>query len=143
MKPGQELAESLRRVSLFGGLSDKSLAGVAAEMNTYTFAEGDVVFEQDDSGRFGRLYVVIEGEASGSVNGVELAKYGPGDYFGEMSVLDGSPRSATVTATAPLRTVGLTSWGMRSLIKEHPEIAQHVIEVLVARLRATDARFND
>src|SRR4051794_32526327 len=120
MKPGQELAESLRRVSLFGGLSDKSLAGVAAEMNTYTFAEGDVVFEQEDSGRFGRLYVVIDGEASASVGGAELAKYGPGDYFGEMSVLDGSPRSATVTATSPLRTMGLTSWGMRSLIKEHP-----------------------
>ena len=78
-----------------------------------------------------------------SVGGVDLAQYGAGDYFGEMSLLDGQPRSATVTATSPLSTMGLTSWSMRSLITENPEIAQHVIEVLVARLRATDARFND
>jgi CRP-like cAMP-binding protein len=89
------------------------------------------------------MYLVLEGTALASIGGAELATYGPGDYFGEMSVLDGSPRSATVTAASALRTMGLTSWSMRALIKEHPEIAQHVIEVLVARLRATDARFQD
>ena len=92
MKPDHELIEFLRRVSMFGGLSDKSLAGIASEMNTYTFTDGDIVFEQADSGRFGRLYVIIEGTAAATVGGVELAEYGPGDYFGEMSVLDGSPR---------------------------------------------------
>jgi CRP-like cAMP-binding protein len=143
MKPDRELIEFLRRVSMFGGLSDKSLAGIASEMNAYTFTADDVVFEQDDSGRFGRLYVIMEGTAVATVGDVELAQYGPGDYFGEMSVLDGSPRSATVRATSAVKAMGLTSWSMRSLIKEHPEIAQHVIEVLVARLRATDARFND
>ncbi len=143
MKPDRELIEFLRRVSMFGGLSDKSLAGIASEMNAYTFTTDDIVFEQADSGRFGRLYLIIEGTATATVGGVELAEYGPGDYFGEMSVLDGSPRSATVTATSAVRAMGLTSWSMRSLIKEHPEIAQHVIEVLVSRLRATDARFND
>ena len=62
-----------------------------------------------------------------------------GRLFGEMSVLDGSPRSATVTATSGCRTMGLTSWNMRSLIKEYPEIALHLVDVLVARVRATDA----
>ena len=143
MKADAALVESLRGVSLFGGLPDKCLVQIASEMRPHDFVAGEVVFGKDDSAGFGRMYLVLEGTAVASIGGAELATYGPGDYFGEMSVLDGSPRSATVTAATALRTMGLTSWSMRSLIKEHPEIAQHVIEILVARLRETDARFQD
>ena len=128
---------------LFAGLPDKSLTSIAAQMNSYDFAPGEIVIEQDDSGRFGRLYLILEGTADATINDQRVAAYGPHDYFGEMSVLDGSPRSATITASTNLRTVGLSSWNMRALVKENPEIGLNLIDVLVARLRATDARFND
>ncbi len=143
MKADRALLEALRGMPLFGGLSDKELTGVAAQMNPYDFAAGSVVIEKDDSGRFGRLYLILDGTAEVTISGQQVASYGPLDYFGEMSVLDGSPRSATVTATSALHTMGLSSWNMRALVKENPEIGLHLIEVLATRLRATDARFND
>jgi CRP/FNR family transcriptional regulator, cyclic AMP receptor protein len=143
MKPEPALIESLQSVPLFGGLTDKALAGIAAQMSTHDFSAGHTVITEDESGRFGRLYVILDGTAAVSIADREVATYGPGDYFGEMSVLDGNPRSATVTATSNLRTMGLSSWNMRALVKEQPDIGMHLIGVLVGRLRATDARFND
>jgi CRP-like cAMP-binding protein len=58
-------------------------------------------------------------------------------------VLDGSPRSATVVATSDLQTYGLTSWNMRALLREEPDIALHVIETLAERLRTKNAELND
>jgi CRP/FNR family cyclic AMP-dependent transcriptional regulator len=137
------IAESLRKVQLFAGLSDKSIATIASQANPHRFVAGEVVFEEDDSGRFGRLYVVLDGTAEVSIGGRTVATYGPGDYFGEMSVLDGKPRSATVTALSDLNTVGLSSWNMRAILNEHPEIGIELIAALVERLRVTDEKFRE
>jgi CRP-like cAMP-binding protein len=77
------------------------------------------------------------------VHGETVATFGPGDSFGEMSVLDGQPRSAAVVATTELETLGLSSWNMRALLREEPEIAMSVITELVARLRAADQGATD
>jgi CRP-like cAMP-binding protein len=94
------------------------------------------VIDADASGRFGRLYIVVSGTADAIVGDAVVATFGPGDYFGEMSVLDGSPRSASVVATSDLETYGLAAWNMRSLLREEPDIALHVIQTLASRLRA-------
>jgi CRP-like cAMP-binding protein len=60
-----------------------------------------------------------------------------------MSVLDGSPRSATVVATSDLDTFGLSAWNMRSILREEPDVALHVIETLARRLRAKNAEHTD
>lgn len=135
-KQGDAGLDVIRKVSLFEGLDKRTLARILQQTNIYRFATGDSVIDEDASGRFGRLYMVVSGTAEVRVHDSAVASFGPGDHFGEMSVLDGSPRSASIVATSDLETLGLSAWNMRSLLREEPDIALHVIETLVARLRA-------
>jgi CRP/FNR family transcriptional regulator, cyclic AMP receptor protein len=143
MNVDRTLVAKVEAIPLFAGLTGKCAEQIAAQMKTYQFASGEAVIVEEDGGRFGRLFVIIDGTATATVGGREVATYGPGDSFGEMSVLDGKSRSATVTATSELSTLGLASWNMRSLMQEHPEIALHMVDVLVARVRAMDAKLLD
>ena len=136
MKQDDPVISALANVSLFGGLDKAALKRIAAQTNTFSFHPGDSVIDADSSGRFGRLYVVAAGTADALIGNDVVAKFGPGDYFGEMSVLDGSPRSASVVATSDLETYGLAAWNMRALLRTEPEIALHIIQTLAGRLRA-------
>lgn len=143
MKNDDTVIDALREVSLFAGLDDRTLGRIAQQTKRYEFTAGSSVIDADASGRFGRLYIVVSGEAAATIGDEEVASYGPGGYFGELSVLDGSPRAATVTATTDLDTVGLSAWNLKALLREEPDIAIHVIESLTAMLRAAnDARFD-
>ena len=71
-----------------------------------------------------------------------MAQFGPGNYFGEMAMIDRQPRSATVTADEDLATLSLASISVRPLLREHPDIALKMLEKLCARLRATDAKLH-
>ena len=139
MKQENSAVTALRGVELFAGLDDKTLGRIAQQTRPYHFAEGEAVIDADSSGRFGRLYSVVSGTAEARIHDEPIATFGPGQYFGEMSVLDGSPRSAAIVATSDLETLGLSAWNMRTLMREEPDIAMHVIETLVARLR----KFNE
>ena len=132
------LTETLRSVELFSAVPTKSLRVIAGDMQVFTYPAGEAVVEEDSGGRAGRMFVVLEGTATAAVAGSEIAVYGPGDYFGEMSLLDGKPRSATVVATTDLTVAGLASWNLRATLKEEPSVAQHLIEVLAGRLRAAN-----
>jgi CRP/FNR family transcriptional regulator, cyclic AMP receptor protein len=138
VKVDDEVVAALRRISLFHALDDSTLASIAQQTKAFHFPAGTSVIDADSSGRFGRLYSVVSGTAEARVDGEVVATFGPGDSFGEMSVLDGQPRSAAVVATSDLRTLGLSSWNMRALLREEPEIAMSVITELVRRLRRMD-----
>jgi len=135
MKQQDSAVTALESVGLFRGLDKKRLGRIAQQTKPYHFAMGESVIDADSSGRFGRLYTVISGSAEARINNEPVATFGPGDHFGEMSVLDGSPRSATIVATSELDTLGLSAWNLRTLLREEPDIAMHIIETLVARLR--------
>lgn len=132
------LTESLRSVELFAGLPTKTLQTLADEMRTFTFVPGEVVIEEDSGGALGRMFIVLDGTATGVVAGTDIARYEPGDYFGEMSLLDGKPRSATVVASSHLTLAALASWNLRAVVQEEPSVALHIIEVLASRLRAAN-----
>ena len=136
MKHDDKVTLALSRVGLFEGLDSRALKSIAEQTKSFTFAPGDSVIDADASGRFGRLYIVASGTADAIVGEDVVASFGPGDYFGEMSVLDGSPRSASVIATSDLETYGLAAWNMRALLREEPDIALHIIQTLAGRLRA-------
>ena len=138
MKVDDEVVAALRRIGLFRELDDSTLASIAQQTKTSHFPAGASVIDADSSGRFGRLYSVVSGTAEARVDGEVIATFGPGDSFGEMSVLDGKPRSADVVATTDLHTLGLSSWNMRALLREEPDIAMSVISELVRRLRYMD-----
>lgn len=133
MATKQQAMDLLGGVELFKGLSKADLRRIYAECKEMAFEPGTEVIAQDRAG--GRLFIVVEGEAVVSVNGRRRNTFGPGDYFGEMAVIDGEPRSATVTAKTPLRTLTLASFHFRPLIRQHPAIAEGLLKTLSRRLR--------
>ncbi len=140
MKAELELIDVLKGVYLFQGLPEETIRVIASQMKRFDFPAGTAVFEEDTKGKFGRMYVILSGTADAVVHDETIASLQPGDHFGEMCMLDGGPRSATVVATGDLSTMGMPSWTMRSMLREYPDLAVHVIEVLVARLRAANER---
>lgn len=135
----KSFTKALGDVELFSDLPNDALERLANEMREYRYADGDVIVKQGEGGQLGRMFVVLDGTAQADVDGTIVGTYSVGDEFGEMSLLDGSPRSATVTATSDVLLAGLASWHLRSVVIEEPTIAMHLIEVLARRLRAANA----
>ncbi len=132
-----ELTDRIKSVPLFSAFSDKELQRVAAIAKEVTFPPGKEIAKQGESGI--GFHMIVSGEASVSVDGKEHAALGPGVYFGEMSLLDGGPRSATVMATSELKTVSLTSWDFNALLDEYPELARKLLIQLCKRLRSVES----
>jgi CRP-like cAMP-binding protein len=86
------------------------------------------------------FFFIDSGEATVSCKGVQLATLGPGDYFGEIALIDGGPRSATVTAATDLVCYGLTFWEFRPLVEKNSTIAWKLLQALAKRLRATEPK---
>jgi CRP/FNR family transcriptional regulator len=135
--------DDLARVPLFDGLSRDELARIAECCLERGYAAGAVLVRQGEQGV--GLFIV----ASGSVrvtqhqeDGEEqlLALLGPGGVFGEMALLDDLPRSATVTALEPTRTLVLVYWDFRAMLLDNAEIAVKLLGVLSRRLRAAEQR---
>jgi CRP/FNR family transcriptional regulator, cyclic AMP receptor protein len=129
-------ANTLSSVPLFGGLSKAELRSVAAHLKEEWFNAGEDIVEADDKG--GRLYIITEGRARIIVNGKARRSVGPGDYFGEMSLIDDSPRAATVRAETTVHTVWLGRTNFLSLLQESWPITRKVLGDLCARIRAAD-----
>ncbi|MGH2597674.1 MAG: cyclic nucleotide-binding domain-containing protein [Actinomycetota bacterium] len=128
--------DHIRSVPLFSGFGEKGLQRVAAIAKEVEFPAGKVIAKQGESGV--GFHMIVEGEASVSVDGTNHATLGPGAYFGEMSLLDGGPRSATVAAATDLKTVSLTSWDFNALLDQFPELARKLLIQLSGRLRSVE-----
>jgi CRP/FNR family cyclic AMP-dependent transcriptional regulator len=129
--------ELLQRVPLFADFERRELERLARSFKERTFEAGSTVAGE---GRTGAGFFVIEsGEASVSVHGQERAKVGPGDYFGEIALIDEGARSATITADSDLHCYGLTSWEFRPLVEGNASIAWKLLETMAKRLRAAQS----
>ena len=125
--------EQLKEVPLLAGLDKRSLARVAAQMRERTVSAGSDVVVQGESGI--GFFVILGGEAAVTVDGKPRRTLGPGDYFGEIALLNKDAiRSATVTATTELQLAGLTSWQFHPLVMEEPQIAVQLMETLAHRI---------
>ena len=134
-KPSLEL---LRGVRLFAETDDIFLESLASEFMTRTYAAGDTLAEEGESGR--TLIVIESGSVTVTVHGEEVGQLGPGDAFGEMSLVDRSARSATVKADTDVHAYQLPVWSFRPLIESHPEVAWSLLEALAQRVRAAEGR---
>jgi len=129
--------ELLQRVPLFADFDRGEVERLARSFKERTFEAGRTIA---DEGKTAAGFFVIEsGEASVSVRGSERDKLGPGDYFGEIALIDEGGRSATVTADSELRCWGLTSWEFRPLVEGNAGIAWKLIETMAKRLRAAQS----
>ena len=127
-------AETLKKVPLFAELGERQLERLSRQLRERTFAAGSAVTSEGSTGT--GFFVIAEGNATVSVGGETRAKLGPGDYFGEIALIDEGVRSATITADTDLRCYGLTPWEFRPLVEEHPELAWSLLQTLARRLRA-------
>jgi CRP-like cAMP-binding protein/ATP/ADP translocase/HEAT repeat protein len=123
----------LKSTSLFSGVASEDLAPLARVASVETFAPGTRVVSEGEVGD--RLFIVISGKVGVSVHGKEVAQLGPGEAFGEMAVLDASPRSATVTAADETVALSIGSEEFYEILHEQVEIAEGVIRTLTRRLR--------
>jgi CRP/FNR family cyclic AMP-dependent transcriptional regulator len=121
-------AALLRRVPIFSDLDDKELERIATTMKQRTFQAGDQVTTEGQGGV--GFFVIEAGEALVSVGGDERRRLGPGDYFGEVALLNQSARTATITAETELRCYGLTSWEFRPLVETHGSIAWKLLQAM-------------
>ena len=128
-------AEALGRCPFFEGLSRNELIALAKLTEDLEVDEGKVLTRQGESGS--EFFVIIDGEVSVAKDGQEIRTMGPGDFFGEIALLEDTPRTATVTAKAPLRFFVLTRQAFRSMLAHQPELERRVLSALEERVRAT------
>jgi CRP/FNR family transcriptional regulator, cyclic AMP receptor protein len=134
-----ERLETLRKVSLFEGLSDRELEAVAHAAKERRFDTGDNVVVEGEGGV--GFFVVADGTARVEAHGQRLGTISPGASFGEVALLDdGGRRSATVIAESPLRVYGLTAWQFTPLLEQHPSMAVKIAKMLARRLREAEER---
>lgn len=133
MATKKDLLQMLRSVSLFEGLSGKELEALLMVGKEVIHESGDDLVEQGKRGV--GFHLITDGKARVLVRGRTVAHLRPGDYFGEMALLDGEPRSATVRAETDVRTLSLASWDFLPLIDRHPSIARKMLLEMSRRLR--------
>ncbi len=124
--------ERLKQVPLFADLDRKELESIANTMRERTFSAGQTV-TQEGAGGAG-FFVVDEGEAEVSVHGEPRGSIKAGDYFGEIALLTGSDRTATITAKTDMRCYGMTPWDFRPLVESNAAIAWKLLQAMAQKL---------
>jgi len=133
--------ELLRHVPLFHGLSEKELKTLSDNFTQRTFREGTELTAEGQGGV--GFFVIESGQAIVTVDGKERATLGPGDYFGEIALIDGGLRTATITAVSDGTSYGLTPWQFRPLVETNASIAWPLLEAMAKRTRAIEAQLHD
>ncbi|HMK99509.1 MAG TPA: cyclic nucleotide-binding domain-containing protein [Acidimicrobiales bacterium] len=128
--------ELLASMAMFSACSRRELGQVAAVAVQGELPEGAVLTRQGQKG--GLAYVIGQGEAEVVRDGRRLASLGPGDVVGELSLIDGEPRSATVRALTPLQVLEINADDLRRLLRKAPGVRRKLLEALSERLRKAD-----
>jgi CRP-like cAMP-binding protein len=135
----REKTELLDHVDLFAGVGGVPLAAIATRAVEVEFSPGRQIARQGEVGT--GFFLIVSGAALVTRDGEEIATLGPGDFFGELSLLDQQPRVATVTAVGPTVCLGIASWDFERLLEEQPRVAIGVLRGVARRLRSvTDQR---
>src|SRR5919109_2326003 len=124
-------ADALARCPFFAGLSRGELIELAKVTEDMEVDEGKALTREGKSGS--EFFVIVEGEVSVTKDGSEIRRLGPGDFFGEIALLEDRPRTATVTAATPLRFFVLTRQAFRSMLGQQPQISEKVLDALEER----------
>ena len=127
----------LKHVPLFSRVDDRAMKLLAATFTERSFTEGTQL-TTEGQGAAG-FFVIESGTALVTIDGAERRSLGPGDYYGEIALVDGGLRTATITATSDGKAYGLTAWQFRPLVEEHTTIAWPLLEALAARIRQIEA----
>ena len=131
----------LRTVPLFQGMTDRSVERIADLVRPATYAEGDVLAREGEEGE--TFIVLTSGSAAVSQDGRPLRALGGGDFLGEISLVDGRPRTATVTAASPIEALVIDRAGFEHLMSDFPAVRLELVSALTTRLRQRSADVTD
>jgi CRP-like cAMP-binding protein len=126
----------LRNVALFSGMPPSELSHLAGIAEEYVYGSGESIIIEGEHGD--SLFLIVEGTVRVHRGDADLAELGPEDYFGEMSILDGEPRSASVTAHTDCLLLCIDQAGFQAILSRHFEVALTIIRTLTHRLRVAD-----
>ena len=129
--------ELLRQIPLFSTCTQRELAEVATLTVEAEFKKGAILTREGQSG--GIAFVISSGTAEVVRGGRRLARLREGDVVGELSLIDGEPRSATVQATSDIEVLEIAAADLRKLLKRAPSVVRKLLEAMSLRLRDTDA----
>jgi CRP/FNR family cyclic AMP-dependent transcriptional regulator len=125
--------ELLRNVPLFSGLSAKELMSLSRLMDEIDLKPGTVIIREGNTG--GEFFIVLEGTIEVKRKGRRLARLGPGDYLGEIALIDHGPRTATAMVETEARLLVLASREFHSMLASDPRIENKILRTLAARVR--------
>ena len=131
-------ADQLANVPLFSALSKRDLQRVAKASDEISIAAGRVLVEQGRTGH--EFFLILEGEAVVRRNNRKVATLGPGQYFGELAILDRGPRSASVVANTDMRVLVLGQRDLVGVLDSIPGMASKLLTTMAQRLREADTK---
>jgi CRP/FNR family transcriptional regulator len=131
-------AELVRRAELFAGLPPGDADAFLAVAHEHELEAGSTLIREGERGaRVLAFFIVLAGEVAIEVGGRRIAARGPGDYLGEVALLNDTPRTATVTAMTDVRCLALSAWDFRRFAEKHPETAERLRQHIAARASDT------
>jgi CRP/FNR family transcriptional regulator, cyclic AMP receptor protein len=136
MRRDRSGTEHLKRVALFSACTRKELELIAGATTELRFPAGETLARQGQNGH--EFMVIVEGTARVDISGQTVATLGPGDFFGEIALLDGGPRTATVVAETDLVAEVIGQREFTGLVEDSPQLAKKLLVGLARRLRAAD-----
>jgi CRP/FNR family transcriptional regulator, cyclic AMP receptor protein len=136
--PRNSYLDSLSQIQLFSSMSKRDLQKIAKASDEIEVPAGKMLVEQGTRGR--EAFVIIEGAATVKRNGRKVATIGPGDHFGELALLDGGPRTATIVADTPMRVLVIGQREFAGVLDEVPGLAHKVLGSLASTIRELDQK---
>ncbi|MGH2635521.1 MAG: Crp/Fnr family transcriptional regulator [Actinomycetota bacterium] len=130
---GNQGIDLLTQVPLFAGLSRRHLKRLAEHADIVSFNDRETIVESGQPG--GTFYVILEGEVKVVRGGKTVGRLDPGDFFGEISLLDGGPRTATVVADSPVTAIRIFKRSFDKVVSQDPGVASKILAVVARRLR--------
>jgi CRP-like cAMP-binding protein len=130
--------ETIAKIPLFADLEKRELERIADSFKERRYGAGETIATEGKSGA--GFFVIGEGTAVVTVQGDERATLGPGDYFGEIALIDEGARTATLTAESDMTCYGMTFWEFRPIVESDARIAWKLLQALARKLRAAELR---
>jgi CRP/FNR family transcriptional regulator, cyclic AMP receptor protein len=134
----RQTAVALARVPMFSDFSKRHLDRLSKETDELVFEPGQIIVKEGDLGE--TLFVVLEGSAKVIRGRKRVGEVVPGDFFGELSTIDGGPRTATVVAETPMRVLRLFRRTLDALIRDEPQLTLKLLDGIVRRFRQVERR---
>lgn len=126
----------LKRVPLFQGMTDRALEAIAGLAHEITFEDGDPITKEGDEGD--AFFMLIDGRVEVTRGGASVGPLGPGDFIGEISLVDGRPRSATTMAVGHVRALEVCRPEFLELMERHPAVRHGILVALTDRIRSDE-----